>query len=359
LVRQRAHSTPLHGARDDMKKILLSIIQIAVTVLLLFWVFHDADQRAKMAEALRTANYRWLPFAILSYLLVELAAALRWQTLLRVQRIHLGLSRVFALFLVGMFFNQFLPGGTGGDIIKSYLLLKETPGNKAGALLAVIFDRLIGLVALVCITGALVILRYDWLAQTPQTKRLLWVLLFLLGTSISGLLASFVISGFNLLHLLPQRFPGREKLIEISAAYHLYARHWIATSIAFIASLIAHLATFTTFLCVAYALRTGVHVVDFFAIMPIERTISSLPISFGGAGWRELILKTMLPSLCGVSEEKAKLVGTLSFLVILLCSAPGGLVYLFYKPTGEKRHVRMREMETEVATLEHEIADAE
>ena len=41
-----------------------------------------------------------------------------------------------------MFYNQFLPGGTGGDIIKSYLLLKETPGKKTGALLAVVFDRI-------------------------------------------------------------------------------------------------------------------------------------------------------------------------------------------------------------------------
>src|SRR3954449_5662334 len=205
-----------------MKRILLTILQIAVTVAMLWWVFHDPTQRAKMWEALHKANYWWVGAAIIAYLTVEASAAVRWQILLRVQKINLSLRRVAGLFLIGMFYNQFLPGGTGGDIIKSYLLLKETD-KKAGALLAVVFDRLIGLVALVVITVTLVSLRFNLLSKTPETRQFLWILLILLGSSIIGLLTSFIISGFNLFHLLPHKFPGREKLIEISAAYHLYA----------------------------------------------------------------------------------------------------------------------------------------
>jgi len=282
----------------------------------------------------------------------------RWQILLQVQKIRLSTPRMSGLFFIGMFYNQFLPGGTGGDIIKSYLLLKETD-KKAGALLAVVFDRFIGLVALVSITATLVVLRYQWLSQTPETRRLLWILLFLLGSAITALLTSFIISGFNLFYLLPDKFPGREKLIEISAAYHLYAHHWFATLLAFGASLVAHLATFTTFLCVAYAFRAGVALIDFFAILPIERTITALPISFAGVGLREQILQVMLNNLCGVPVAVAKLIGSMSFLIILFCCAPGGIVYFFYKPSGVPRHVPLREMEREVATLEHEISETE
>jgi uncharacterized protein (TIRG00374 family) len=341
-----------------MKRILLTILQLCVTVGMLWWVFHDPGQREKMKVALQTADYRWVGAGILAYLVVEIAAAVRWQILLRVQNIHLTLRRVSGLFLIGMFYNQFLPGGTGGDIIKSYLLLKETD-KKAGALLAVVFDRLIGLVALVALTVTLVSLRFDLLSRTPETRQFLWILLLLLGSSIAGLLTSFVVSGFNLFHLLPHKFPGREKLIEISAAYHLYARHWFATLMAFGVSLIAHLATFTTFLCVAYAFHAGVGLIDFFSILPIERTITALPISFAGVGLREQILQVMLHNLCGVSVEVAKLIGTMSFLIIFLCCVPGGIVYFFYKPSGETGHVKLREMQREVATLEHEISEKE
>src|ERR1041385_3910782 len=131
-----------------MKKILVTLFQLSVTIGVLYWVYHDPNRRVQMAEAIRNAEYRWVGMGILAYLVVEIAAAFRWHVLLKVQKIHLTLPRLTGLFLIGMFYNQFLPGGTGGDIIKSYLLLKETH-RKAGALLAVVFDRLIGLVALV------------------------------------------------------------------------------------------------------------------------------------------------------------------------------------------------------------------
>src|SRR5437016_13725118 len=270
----------LEGTLWRMKKILVTLFQVSVTIGVLYWVYHDPSRRAQMAEAIRNAEYRWVGMGILAYAVVEVAAAFRWHVLLKVQKIHLTLPRLTGLFFIGMFYNQFLPGGTGGDIIKRYYLLKETPDKKAGALLAVVFDRFIGLVALVAITATLITLRYDFLAQKPETRNLLWLLLFLLGTSVLTLISTFVISGFNLFHSLPEKFPGRDKLIEISAAYHLYAHHWRATLVAFGASLIAHLATFTTFLCAAYALAARVPLVDFFAVMPVERTISALPIRF-------------------------------------------------------------------------------
>ena len=342
-----------------MKKILITLFQLGVTIAVLYWVYHDPHRRAQMAEAIRNADYRWVVVGILAYMVVEIAAAFRWNVLLKVQKINLSLPRLSGLFLIGMFYNQFLPGGTGGDIIKSYYLLKETPDKKAGALLAVVFDRFIGLVALVAITLTLIGFRYDFLAQTTATRNLLWLLLALLGFSVLTLLSTFVISGFNLFHSLPEKFPGRDKLIEISAAYHLYAHHWRATLVAFGASLVAHLATFATFLCAAYALGARVPVVNFFAVMPVERTISALPISFAGIGLREKVLQIMLSGLCGVPEAKAILIGSLSFLIILVCCLPGAVVYLFYKPSGAVARVKMRQMEDEVVALEHKMGETE
>ena len=352
-----------------MKKILITILQVCVTGALLYWVFHDPEMRAAMVGAFRQAHFQWLGAAILSYLVVELGAIVRWNILLKVQGINLSTSRLLGLFLIGLFYNQFLPGGTGGDIVKTYLLWKEAPDKKSGGLLAILFDRMIGLIALIIITGVLIFLRYDWLTrdvgippdanQFHNPKFYVWVVLIVFGSSVLFFVTTFVISGFNLLRVLPHRFPGREKLIEISAAYHLYAHHWRATVAAFFASAVCHLATFATFLCVAYAFRANVKVLDFFAVMPVERTISSLPISFSGVGTREFVLNVMLFNLCGVPPEVTRLIGLMGFTVLLLCGLPGGIVYLFYKPSGTAGHVKMREMKEEFATLEHEITEKE
>src|SRR3977135_2025962 len=280
-------SQPVERTVRRMKKTLLTIVQLLVTGALLYWVFHDPKVREGMAVAIRDADYRWIGAAILMYVVVEFAAIVRWQILLKVQGINLSNGRIAALFFIGMFYNQFLPGGTGGDIVKTYLLWKETPTKKPGALLAVLFDRMIGLIALILITGVLIFLRYGWLTSTPATSPYVWLVLIIFGASVLFVVTSFVVSGFNLFHKLPHRFPGREKMLEISAAYHLYARHWRATMGAFGASLVCHLGTFATFLCVAYAFRANIAPVDFFAIMPAARTISLLAIAFAGGGPHE------------------------------------------------------------------------
>src|SRR5438045_9130346 len=105
-----------------LKKISVTILQVLVTVAVLWLVFHDPEKRRQMAHALATADYHWLVAATICYVLVESAAAARWHVLLQVQGIRLSIPRVSGLFLIGMFFNQFLPGGTGGDIVKSYYL---------------------------------------------------------------------------------------------------------------------------------------------------------------------------------------------------------------------------------------------
>src|SRR3954469_4330289 len=97
-----------------MKKVLLTTAQIAVTIALLYFVFRDPAKRAQMATALRLANYWWIALGIVAYFGVEAAAGVRFGVLLRVQGIRLSNSRVGALFFIGMFYNQFMPGGTGG-----------------------------------------------------------------------------------------------------------------------------------------------------------------------------------------------------------------------------------------------------
>jgi uncharacterized membrane protein YbhN (UPF0104 family) len=62
-----------------MKKVLVTVLQLAVTIALLIWVFHDPGQRHKMGKALQEADYRWVAAAIVAYVIVEIAAAIRWQ----------------------------------------------------------------------------------------------------------------------------------------------------------------------------------------------------------------------------------------------------------------------------------------
>jgi uncharacterized membrane protein YbhN (UPF0104 family) len=363
-----------------MKKKIFTALQILVTLATLWWVFHDPVKREHMWQAILGADKWWFLAAIISYGVVELLAAVRWLILLRVQEVHLGWWRVVRLLMVGIFFNLFMPGGTGGDVIKSYFLLKETPGRKGPALLAVLMDRLLGLVGLIVVSGIVVTWRWDWLTEgkvfphfhlawifspshiaawlgeIPNTVKLLYTLLLILGSSITGIVFSFCVSGFKLAHRLPAKMPGRDQIIDLSIAYGQYARAWPQSLAAMVISFGVHIGSFLVFYYAALALHMKATVMDFMAIMPIINTLAAMPVSVGGAGVREGMFQEMLGSLCGVPAPIAVATSLLGYAVLALWAVVGGIIYMTYRPS---EHARISEMKNTVHALEHEIAERE
>src|ERR1044072_1658153 len=43
------------GALRRMKKILMTLFQVSVTIAVLYWVYHDPNRRTQMGEAIRNA----------------------------------------------------------------------------------------------------------------------------------------------------------------------------------------------------------------------------------------------------------------------------------------------------------------
>ena len=156
-----------------MKRILFTSLQVAITLFLLWWIFRDPEKRAQMAVALRAADYLWLIPGVLSIGCAFLLQTERWRLLLSVQGIDLGWWRTFRVYLIGAFFNLFLLGATGGDIVKIYYAMRETSSKKTAALLSVLVDRMVGMLALVAITVVLCSLRLDRLLADPLTRALM------------------------------------------------------------------------------------------------------------------------------------------------------------------------------------------
>jgi glycosyltransferase 2 family protein len=343
-----------------VKKTLLTVLQVLVTLGLLWFVFRDPTKRAEMLATLRGADVRWLLGGIAIYGVVEFLAGLRWVVLLRVQGVALGVGRTFALLLIGVFFNFFFPSGAGGDVVKIYYLLKETHGQRAAALLSVLVDRILGLIGLILLAGLIVAWRWDWLMSTPTTAQGVWTTLFILSSAIFGIAFSFIVTGFGLVHRLPARFPGRERLAELAVAYNLYARAWRHSLTGLALSLVSHIGYFAVFYCAARSFRgQGVTIpslADLTAVMPVVNTIAAMPISLGGLGVREGLFQVFLGQLCGVSEAVAVLISSTGYLLTLVWGIIGGAVYLCYRPS---EHARMRDIRVAVAKAEHTIAEKE
>jgi uncharacterized protein (TIRG00374 family) len=343
-----------------VKRVALTAFQVVITIAIVWWVFHDPVKRAEIGETLARADVKWLAIGLIGYGFVELVSAARWQMLLRVQDLRLSFRRVLSLTMIGVFFNFFIPGGTGGDAVKMFYLVKETPGRRGMAILSVVVDRLIGLFALIVFAGVLIGLKWQWLRTAPDTEPWLYLALGVLAASLLFLAGTFLVTGLGLVHRLPAKFPGRDKLAELAMAYNVYGRAVLPCGAAFVLSILAHVGYYGVFYCAIRALASsGIEIptlAKFYAIMPIIGTITSLPISIGGVGWREKLFEDFLGGLLAATAGVAVAISSMGYLMTLAWGLVGGVVYMFYRPS---EHARMRTIRAEVRELEHEIAQEE
>jgi uncharacterized protein (TIRG00374 family) len=340
-----------------MKKTLLTALQIAVTIGLLWWVFHDPERRSEMLAAAKLANVWWLGAGILVFFFCTIVATARWKILLAVQDINMTWLRTWQLFMIGMFFNLFMLGSTGGDVVKMFLTMREASNNKAAALLSVFMDRVIGMLALIFLSVAFLYFRYDLLNHAEGSSTLLNLLLGLMAAALLIIVGMFTVSALGWVHYLPQWTPLRGRIVEISAACHMYAKGWRLTIWAFLISFPLFGMFFTTFYCAARAFTDQLGIVDIFSVMPIVAVITAIPISVSGIGLRESLFVSLLAPF-GVTAAVATLISVTGFLINTLGSLAGGLVFLFYRSSTHES-INLRDMHKEVDRLEGQIEHSE
>jgi uncharacterized protein (TIRG00374 family) len=77
--------------------------------------------------------------------------AIRLYWIFKLHGLPVSLVRSTSLTWVGLAFNQLLPGGAGGDAVRAYYAAQDHPHAKGKAIVAVLFDKLIGLVGLLAL----------------------------------------------------------------------------------------------------------------------------------------------------------------------------------------------------------------
>src|SRR5438105_1272695 len=319
-----------------LKRILLILLQASVTTGAILYVFHDSQKRAEIGGALLRADKMWIVLGCACYGCVEIVATVRWRLLLRIQRISLGWSRTGAIVLIGLFFNIFLPGLVGGDVMRLYYTFRLAPGPKVAGSLSIVMDRLLGLLAIVFLVGIVLVVRFNWLTETAETAQLAYLALALLGGGFVGVALLFSLARSDRMRKLPRRIPFRGSIEKFGQALGAYRKHYIPTMIAFGITIVSQLAYYTTYYCAGASLhqssgRTPT-LFDILSIMPLVNTFTAVPISFGGVGVRETLFQRLLGHLSGVPEPIAVLTASLGFTIQAMCGLLGGAIYLFWRP---------------------------
>ncbi len=327
-----------------MKRALATAVQAAISIGLIWWIFRDPDKRALMAGALGKADLAWFVPGIAAIGAAIALQTVRWRILLRAIGIDLGWLRCAQLLMIGMFFNLFLLGATGGDVVKIYYTMREAGGARAAAFLSIVVDRVVGVVALAAVSIGVVIARWDALVSTSIAQAFLGTLAIIMGGFIAIIAAGAAIAIFRLQDRLPARMPLRQTLVDLAVATDRYARSPRALLSAFLLSIPSHLLLFTPFYFAARALGSKAGLMDVASVMPIVNTITSLPISLSGIGIREQLFESLMASMYQIPKAESVLISLGGYLMMAAWCLVGGIVYLAYRPS-EGRAATLHEIE--------------
>jgi glycosyltransferase 2 family protein len=286
-------------------------------------------------SAIQKIHPLWFLAAVICAGLPTLLGVIRWRWILHVQGLEVKFPRLFSISFVGLFFNAFMLGSTGGDVIKAWYVAHETHHKKAEAVATVVVDRLIGLLALFIITLIMMAIFYQRVFEDPK---LLWfslatlaVVLFTVLATIIGLWRGFA-DKFPGLRARLQRLPRYDTLRRAVGAYRVYASHPAILTKTIVVSFAVHFFSMLSIVCVGKGLRvvTDNGIVDYFLYLPIINSVTAMPITISGFGVREGMYIKMFRQV-GVAEPTALVMSLLGYLATLFWSIVGGVFFLTHR----------------------------
>lgn len=313
-------------------------VKFAVTAGILAIIFRRLDWALFWTE-LRNARYEWILVAFVGIGISTWLQACRWHSLLRVQQVSPPIARTWLIFMIGQFFNQFLPGSIGGDVIKAFYIVRETPNLKERAVLSIVVDRVLGLTAILFMTMLLIPAQFDKITGNDDARLIVGALAVLLVCVFVGI--AFVL--LFPLHKLPrrcrelwQKMPKREIFESLYAGVLAHGKSYRLTLAAILYALVAVVFVLSTGYFIARAFELDVGYAQMTVIFSIVLCAIAVPVSISGHGIREgmfvLLFGVFAVTRHGepVTEACALASSTVFLGLTLLWSMIGGIIYLCY-----------------------------
>jgi len=233
-------------------------------------------------------SYQYPLFLISGILSCSLALAtpiFRWWVLAKIQKLPLTGFDSLRLTMIGYFFNIFIPGGSGGDVVRAAYTVRDCKERRPQALTIAVMDRGLGLHALLLVNILVLAFQQPLLDSHPDLKPWLLVVggMLILGTVAPLLLFSKRSNGI-VIRLLGRFTGGPDAWNESLALYKSRpAMLFLAYAISIASAIFNVLAIHYMMLAVGSTPTVSESMV----VVPLIIIANTLPITPGGIGMAE------------------------------------------------------------------------
>jgi uncharacterized membrane protein YbhN (UPF0104 family) len=305
----------------------MQLVKIAVSAGLIVFLFYKLSPANLLVHLEHLRPWQLLASTAIFFASVVMGAY-QWHLLLKAGGIALPFGKTFRVYFVGLFFNNFLPAGVGGDVMKIYDVSRV--GNDPYQVFAVtMLDRVIGIAGLSVLALAA---SFILMGRGGLYNLRLYVVIFIgcvapvlalilnkrLSRGVRSLFGRITIGGLGGRFDVIFRHLGEYRRLRLLLG-QLTA---LAMGVQFLRVVTHVLAAQSLGIAV-----TPLGFLQFFVFVPLLGLIMILPISINGLGVREgagILLFTQI----GFSKEQALLMELITYAIMVVVSLLGGVFFL-------------------------------
>lgn len=299
---------------------LITAAKIAVTIIGLYLALQSLNL-SLILETISRVEWGWMAAGAVLISFSLIVRAYRWHLLLAGLGSSVRFKRLVELYMVGSFFNAFLPSGFGGDVVRAAEAAQDVDADKAVG--TVLVDRLTGLMALFAM--ALVMLAFQP-AGFPKTLALLVAVI-----CTTGLIIGIIVVDGRLFQHVIRILPNRVRALGNSfldrLAETIAVCGWRPVSKALLVSVFFNLIQVGWWYTTGRALNLTIPYTYYLLVVPFMSLALLVP-SIGGLGVRENLAPVIFAP-AGISPEQAVALTLLVFGLERIASLLGAPVYVY------------------------------
>jgi uncharacterized membrane protein YbhN (UPF0104 family) len=285
----------------------------------LLWGLATRIDPAQVGEIIGHVSLPLLALALTALLAAIPLNAVRWRMILASEGSAARLGSLTKLLFVGLFFNQVLPTGIGGDAVRAWRCRRLGIGLGT-AVRSVLLDRASGYLVIVAIYAVSLpsLLR----ALPDPGERAGIVVVF--GAALAGLL------GLPLMDCLPARLlrlPLLAALADLSREARRLVAHPGRCLAVLSLSVLTVGAAVLAYMLIGDSLGIPLSFATWLLVVPPVSLIQLVPVSLAGWGVREAGMVVILAGF-GVPAETALATSVLAGLGLAAIGLPGGAIWL-------------------------------
>jgi glycosyltransferase 2 family protein len=313
---------PEVSAPGSKKNRTWTLVKVLVSGALLIFLVTQVKWQTFFA-VLTSISLIYMLYPLFGYYTNVALSVIKWQSLLNYQAIIDRFGRLYAIYLTGAFYNNFLPSTIGGDGYRFLEMRARHPGKSESIFSSILLERGFGYLTLLLVNLLLSI--WYWEFITTQTWLMVIEITLAAGLVMLGLLWIYRnrLAAFILKHAALQRSGVVTRLFQFLK--FLEIRDWKVIAVSFATSFLFVLISGVWLGVYYWSVGAEVDWLYAMYVSTVVNIVGALPITLNGLGIVELLQVRMM-GLVGVPIETVLVVSLMTRVLLILFSLPGGLL---------------------------------